>query len=145
MPKTSSHRTAAKKARQQPETLRLSSLSPSLTVNDLQRSIRWYRDVVGFHISEDWKDGDTVIGVRLRAGSAEVVLNQDDFAKGRDRKKGEGFRVYCYTRQSVDELAANIRVRGGTMTREPTDQPWGSREFDLVDPDGYRITIAHRA
>ena len=33
--------------RRQPETLRLRSLMPSLTVNDLAASVAWYRDVSG--------------------------------------------------------------------------------------------------
>ena len=34
--------------RQQPESLRLRSMAASFTVNDLDRSVAWYRDVLGF-------------------------------------------------------------------------------------------------
>src|SRR5438045_7279684 len=33
--------------RQQPESLRLRSIAASFTVNDLQKSVAWYRDVLG--------------------------------------------------------------------------------------------------
>jgi predicted enzyme related to lactoylglutathione lyase len=42
----------------------------------------------------------------------------------------------------VDELAAAIEARGGTLESPPADMPWGARAFSLVDPDGYKITIA---
>jgi catechol 2,3-dioxygenase-like lactoylglutathione lyase family enzyme len=142
MPKVSAHRTAAKVARKRPETLRLASISPSLTVNDLEKSIALYRDVLGFVVAEKWEDKGKLVGVLLKAGSATIMLGQDDFAKGRDRKKGEGLRIYCSTRQNVDELAAAIKSRGGRLDHEPTDQPWGTRDFAFTDPDGFKLTIS---
>jgi len=127
--------------RKQPETLRLRQVMPALTVNDLQASIAWYRDVLGFMVAEEYKRDDQVMGVRLKAGSIEILLGQDDFAKGRDRKKGVGLRFFCVTAQDIDQLAAAIKERGGQLTQEPTDQPWGTRDFALVDPDGFNISI----
>jgi uncharacterized glyoxalase superfamily protein PhnB len=140
-----SKRRPAKKsrpARKQPESLRLSSVAPSLTVNDLQRSIAFYRDALGFHVEEEWKHDGQVRGVQLRAGAVAIMLGQDDFVKGRDRKKGEGFRLYCSTRQDVNHLAAQIKTRGATLLEEPKDQPWGTRDFAVTDPDGFKITFS---
>jgi lactoylglutathione lyase len=128
--------------RKQPETLRLRNLSPSLTVNDLGASIRWYRDVLGFTLEEEWKDGDVVVGAQLNAGAITFMMSQDDFAKGRDRVKGVGLRFYCTTAQDVDRLAADVEARGGVLAQPPTDNPWG-RDFTVVDPDGFKITITN--
>ena len=127
--------------RKQPETLRLRDVTPSLTVNDLQASIAWYRDVLGFTVAEEYQRDGKVMGVRLIAGAATFLLGQDDFAKGRDRQKGVGFRLFCETAQDVDQLAAAIKARGGKLSQEPTDQPWGARDFAVVDPDGFNISI----
>lgn len=127
--------------RQQPETLRLRSVMPALTANDLQASVAWYRDILGFMVAEEYKRDDQVMGVRLKAGAVEFLLGQDDFAKGRDRQKGAGLRFFCVTAQDVDKLAAEIKARGGQLTQEPTDQPWGARDFALVDPNGFNISI----
>jgi uncharacterized glyoxalase superfamily protein PhnB len=134
--------TRAAQPRKKPETLRLGTLTPSFTVNDLQRSLAWYRDVMGFHVVEEWKTDGKVVGAQLRAGSVHVMIGQDDFAMGRDRQKGVGFRMYCGTRQNLDHLAGAIKARGGQLAHEPTDQPWGSRDFAVVDPDGFKITIS---
>jgi len=131
--------------RSQPETLSLSSVMPALTVNDIQASIAWYRDVLGFTVAEEYQREGTVLGARLKAGASEVLLAQDDFAKGRDRKKGVGLRLYCLTAQDIDQLAAGVRKRGGELAQEPTDQPWGARDFAVVDPDGFNISISTRA
>lgn len=128
--------------RKQPETLRLRAMMPAITATDLQASLAWYRDVLGFTVAEEYKNEGRVMGVRLQAGTVQIMLGQDDFAKGRDRQKGAGLRFYCTTAQDVDQLAAAIKERGGQLTHEPTDQPWGTRDFGVVDPDGFNISIS---
>jgi catechol 2,3-dioxygenase-like lactoylglutathione lyase family enzyme len=128
--------------RRDPETLRLRGISPGLTVANLQKSVAWYRDVLGFFVGEEWKRDGVVTGVELLAGTAAVFLGQDDWAKGRDRKKGEGFRLHFTTGQDVDKIAARAKAAGGVLESEPADMPWGTRAFAIVDPDGFKLTIS---
>jgi uncharacterized glyoxalase superfamily protein PhnB len=132
---------APAKARAKSDTLKMSEASPGFTVNDLQKSLAWYRDVLGFAVDERWEQDGRLTGVSLRAGGVTFMIGQDDWKKGRDRKKGEGFRLYCTTTQDVDALAKGIEARGGKLDQEPRDQPWGTRDFALTDPDGFKITI----
>ena len=131
----------APKARKAPETLRLRSASPGFTVNDLEKSLAWYEGVLGFVPKERWMRDGKLAGVELLAGSVLFMIGQDDWAKGRDRAKGVGFRLFCDTVQDVDKLAAQVKARGGVLTQEPKDQPWGTRDFAVEDPDGFKITI----
>ncbi len=135
-------RTVKKPQRKQPESFRARGVSPSLTVNDLQRSIAWYRDVLGFTVQDRWEDGGKLMGVELVAGSASIVLNQDDFAKGRDRRKGEGLRLWLGTVQDIDAFATRIKAHGGVLDREPRDMPWGARVFSISDPDGFKFNVS---
>lgn len=129
--------------RKQPETLRLRAIMPAITATDLQASVAWYRDVLGFIVAEEYKNSEgRLMGVQLQAGSVQVMLGQDDFAKGRDRQKGAALRFFCTTAQDVDQLAAAIKERGGQLAHEPKDQPWGTRDFGIVDPDGFNISIS---
>lgn len=131
----------AKMRRKKPETLRLRSVTVGLTVNDISRSLAWYRDVLGFTVADEWRVKGELRGVEMKAGTVFIFLGQDDWKKGRDRIKGEGIRLYCRTAQNVDRLAADIKTRGGVLSHEPQTQPWGERDFGLVDPDGFKITI----
>ena len=90
-------RPATRPQRQHPESLRLRSMAASFTVHDLDKSVAWYRDVLGFVVGERWEDGGKVRGIQMKAGSCDIMLGQDDFAKGRDRKKGDGFRLWVAT------------------------------------------------
>ncbi len=123
-------------------TLNLGAVMPAITVSDLGASIEWYRDVMGFVVANEIEHEGQRVGAMIIAGSVQFLLGQDDFAKGRDRQKGIGFRLYCVSEQDIDELAATIRARGGTLDQEPTDQPWGARDFSVVDPDGFKISIS---
>ena len=128
-------------ARRQPETLRLRNVTPSFTATDLQRSIAFYRDVLGFVIGDEWREDGALAGCEIRAGAVMFMLGQDDFKKGRDRQKGLGARVWCHTAQDLDRLAAEIKARGGVLDQEPQDMPWGDRVFMITDPDGFKLTF----
>jgi catechol 2,3-dioxygenase-like lactoylglutathione lyase family enzyme len=124
-----------------PESLRLTLITPSLTVDDLQASLAFYRGVLGFTVKETWEHEGELRGVSLVAGSAHLMLGQDDWKKGRDRPKGAALRLWFTGSRPVDELAGEIRARGGTLESEPEDMPWGGRAFSVVDPDGFQITF----
>lgn len=119
--------------------------SPGFTVNDLEKSLAWYRDVLGFAVEERWERDGKLMGVSLQAGDVTFMIGQDDWKKGRDRVKGQGFRIYCETSQDVDLLAERVRRSGGRISEGPRDEPWGGRAFTVVDPDGFTITVASGA
>ena len=135
-------KTGAKRPqRRQPEALRLRSMAVSLSCADLDKSIAWYRDVLGFTVGERWEETGELRGIQMKAGACDIMLGQDDFAKGRDRAKGEGLRVWVATAQDIERIAARVRAKGNVLDYEPQEMPWGDRAFALTDPDGFKITF----
>jgi lactoylglutathione lyase len=130
-----------KQRRRDPETLRLRSVEPALTVDDIERSLRFYTDVLGFVVGERWEEGGQLRGVSLKAGACSLGLSQDDWSKGRDRKKGEGISLWCGTAQDIDALAARIKAAGARLAQEPSDSPEGGRMLAVDDPDGFRLRL----
>ncbi|HKO55063.1 MAG TPA: VOC family protein [Thermoanaerobaculia bacterium] len=118
------------------------TISASLTVDDLQQSLAWYRDVVGFAVERTHEREGKLIAISLRAGDVRLLITQDNGALGRDRAKGEGFSLMITTDDDIDALASGIRERGGKLESDPVDTPWGARMFRLRDPDGFRLTIS---
>jgi catechol 2,3-dioxygenase-like lactoylglutathione lyase family enzyme len=125
--------------RSEPQTLRLRSLGISLTCSDFQKSLAFYRDILGFHVDRTYPEGR---GAAIVAGDVRISLNQDDWKKGKDRKKGLGMRIYLNTGQDIDEVAARIRKAGGKLDDDPADRPWGVRSFSITDPDGFGLTFS---
>ena len=125
-----------------PEPLQGQSLQASLTVKDLDKSLAWYVEVVGFTVSRRIERDGKLRGVAVQAGDVRIILNQDDGAKGWDRVKGQGMSFQISTTQNVDAVAKRILERGGALETEPKDMPWGARVFRVRDPDGFRWTIS---
>jgi uncharacterized glyoxalase superfamily protein PhnB len=121
--------------------LQAKNITPSLTADDLQRSITFYEGL-GFGVEERWEDNGTLTGVMMMAGQTHIGLSQDDWKKGRDRVKAVGMRIFIGTDQDVDQLAARAKDAGISLDAEPHDTPWGSRAFEVTDPDGFKLTIA---
>ena len=115
-------------------------VSPSFTANDVVASINWYRDVLGFTLKEKWEHEGALMGGSLVLGRATINLSQDDWKMGRDRKKGQGVRMFITTADDINAYAKAITSRGGTLDGEPKDD-WGFRAFSVTDPDGFKITF----
>ena len=118
------------------EAAQITAIVPTLTVDDLQKSITFYEAIV-----ERWEEKGTLLGVMLRAGKSRIGLNQDDWKKGRDRQKGIGVRLSISTPGSVDEIAKRAKDAGITLKSEPRDTEWKSRAFEVSDPSGFLLTI----
>lgn len=123
------------------ESFHASSLAASLTVANLQTSLAWYRDVLGFTVARTFEREGKLLAASLRAGTVPLLLTQDDGARGTDRVKGEGISLQFTTAQNIDEMAKRVRERGVTLDTEPSDVQ-GARVFRLRDPDGFRLVIS---
>ena len=125
--------------------LQAKPMNPGITCNDLQRSLKFYTEGLGFEVTRTGdKDGKLQFAM-LKAGDALLGVGQDDFAKGRDRVKGVGVRFWINTAQDVTTIATRVKAAGYKLDSEPAPLPWGPMGFTLTDPDGYLITVSHDA
>ncbi len=124
------------------ELFRGSSLSASLTVKDIHKSLAWYHSVLNFAVDQKYERDGNLFAVSLKAGEVRILITQDNGVKGFDRSKGEGFSLRITTDQNIDDIANRIKKLGGILDSEPADTPWGVRMFRLHDPDGFKFTIS---
>lgn len=125
----------------QSEAFVASSLSVSLTADDLHQTVAWYRDAVGFRVEQKFEREGHVFAVRLSAGSILILITQDNGAKGGERTKGEGISLRLITPGDIDQLAKRILDFGHSLDSEPEDQ-FGARAFRVRDPNGIRILFS---
>ena len=117
-----------------------------LRVGDLDRSIAFYREVLGMQLlsRKDYPDGQfTLAFVGYGDGGAEIELT---YNYGVDRYEiGTGFGHIAL---EVDDAAATwtqVRARGGKVTREAGPMKHGTTVIAFVeDPDGYKIEFIQR-
>ncbi len=120
------------------------TLGGSLTCKDLEASIRFYRDAIGFAVAQTYENNGEVAAAVVAAGNCQLVLNQDDGKLGWDRIKGQGFylQINVGALADVDATAARIKAAGGTLIDEPADRPWGVRMFQFRDLDGFKLGVS---
>ena len=117
-----------------------------LFVEDMPTMIRFYRDVLGFEITE----GEGAVNVYLiKDGTLFMLYERKNFEQMTSRKyeylKGINghfeLALYVDTFEEVDLEYAKAIEGGARSVLEPTTEPWGQRTCYLADPEGNLIEI----
>jgi len=117
-----------------------------LFVEDMGNMIRFYRDVMGFEITEP----ENAVNVYLKKdGVLFMLYGRENFEKmtGRSYEYLKGLnghfeialKVDSY--EEVDRVFAEVTAKGGRSIMEPTTMPWGQRTCYVADPEGNLIEI----
>lgn len=122
----------------------VSELRVSITVDDFDTTVAFYRDAVGLEPLADWSSADGRV-VALAAGRATLELIDckqaefiDDVEVGR-RVSGP-VRLALAVPDSAAASAA-LAAAGATVVAEPRTTPWGDVNARLADPDGMQLTL----
>jgi catechol 2,3-dioxygenase-like lactoylglutathione lyase family enzyme len=94
---------------------------------DLQRSLAFYRDVLGLAIAREFPGGTVFF---LGGGFLELSGSAGTPA-------GPAVALWLQVR----DLAAAHREVADHVVREPRLEPWGLHEMWIKDPDGTRIVL----
>ncbi len=104
-----------------------------LEVNNLEDSLEFYSEVLGFEIESSTGNADPPIA-SLRSGSLRITLVQQVETM---LKRGRGVHFVLGV-EDVDNFHQRLRARNVDVS-EPRDEGWGGRFVSLQDPDGYRL------
>ncbi|MBW3082652.1 VOC family protein [Bifidobacterium phasiani] len=120
-----------------------------LGVRDMRRSVRFYRDGLGFRAT--CADDEPGVCFFDTPGTKFELFPLDGLAKdigGDDPPRiADGFGGITLTynverRNEVDEVIGLVRRAGGTVVKEPQDVFWGGYHAYFADPDGYYWEVA---
>ncbi len=108
-------------------------------VKEVDRGLRFYRDLLGFKLIEDFRYEGTAVYARLRApgGDGTIALHQAGPAVS---VSSEGVRLYFEVRD-LDSFCRRLQKKGFYITQLPRMMPWGWRHAYLNDPDGHEISL----
>ncbi|WP_431046934.1 VOC family protein [Streptomyces sp. P1-3] len=129
---TTEHTSAAAQSTGQ----RAPSVWPTLQAHDAPALIDFLVDTVGFERTAVYQDGDRIAHAELDwpEGGAVMLGSYDPDTEGWCLRPGT-FGAYVVT-DHVDALYERLRHAGVKVLREIADQPYGSREFGIADPEG---------
>ncbi|HXE57821.1 MAG TPA: VOC family protein [Gemmatimonadales bacterium] len=116
-------------------------VAPCFLVADVVRAANYYRDRLGFRYERFWGDPPTFCMVK-RDGIVIMLSRVADARAVRPNRSatpgGDAWDGYVWV-EDADALHAEFASRGAVIVRPPCDQPYGCRDFDVEDCDGYRL------
>ncbi len=141
--------------------------SSYLRVADVERSLRFYRDGLGFAVSRRFEEDGHTFWAQVTNGELTLMISDrpsrfvegDDLDEGAHEHDDQGYHIFrgvdavtagelnlvtfLYV-ASADQAYEELLANGVTPIDEPADKPHGLREFLVRDPDGYYYAIGSR-
>src|SRR5262245_40736249 len=106
------------------------TVMPELPMDDVPGGVRHYRDVLGFSVNYEQHD----IGVLDRDATRLLLIARTP--------QHSGIGSASFYVRDVDRLYSELREKGANVQGEPVSQPWGLREFSILDIERNRLTFA---
>ncbi len=121
----------------------ITELFPILTTADLERSLGFYRDLLGGVVTYEFPGPDGAPAyVGLNLGSSHLGIGREpSFEPGAGRR---AVSLWVYA-DDCDAVVERLRVAGVRIVEEPADQPWGERVARVLDPDGNEVIVGSRS
>jgi catechol 2,3-dioxygenase-like lactoylglutathione lyase family enzyme len=118
-------------------------------VHEPDLALAFYRDALGLELRNDVAREDfrwITVGADSQPGVGIVLTNYlngspaDSDAVAALVAKGALNGVHFHT-DDLDATFEKVRSSGAEIVQEPTDQPWGTRDFAVRDPSGNLVRI----
>jgi catechol 2,3-dioxygenase-like lactoylglutathione lyase family enzyme len=118
-------------------------------VHDPDLAVAFYRDALGLELRNDVARGDfrwITVGAASQPGVGIVLTNYlngspaDSDAVAALVAKGALNGVH-FRSDDLDATFEKVRDTGAEVVQEPSEQPWGTRDFAVRDPSGNLVRI----
>jgi catechol 2,3-dioxygenase-like lactoylglutathione lyase family enzyme len=123
----------------------LKKLTPNLVVADVDRSVAFYRDLLGFAVNSTVPEASPYVFAIVKSGGVEIYLNapgpaHEEYPAFKGRPIGGTLTLFI----DVDDIrGAYAELKGRVEVVMPLEKKWyGVTEFAFLDPDSYIITFA---
>jgi uncharacterized glyoxalase superfamily protein PhnB len=114
------------------------SVRPILNVSDIRESLAWFEQL-GWKTTFVWDEdetGEPEFGGTGSGADAEIFL-----CRNGQGERGTWVSWFLDGLDDVDRMHACAVELGLDVAMEPTDEPWGVREFHLRHPDGHTFRV----
>ena len=117
------------------------SIAPYFVVDDVVATANFYRDKMGFGYERFW--GDPPRFCMVHRGGIIIMLSQlSKTGVMRPNRvadpNGDAWDAYIWV-ENADALRNEFKGKGVKIARDLCDQPYGNRDFDVEDCNGYRL------
>jgi predicted enzyme related to lactoylglutathione lyase len=121
-----------------------------LAVADVDRSVAFYRDLIGFEIEATYDDPPyatlALAGTRLSlAEQGHAAEDRPGVTMAAPEDASKANVVLVVEVDDARAVYAELQEKGARFLAEPFEPPWGGCRFFCVDPDGYLAEIEQPA
>jgi len=134
-----------------PQPTTFSKITPNLLVSNVERSLSFYVDVLGFEPGMHVPDQSPFVFAAVTSGPVEIFFNDaatavKEYPAFAGKPIGATGTLYIEVEGTgtIDAFHDRIKPKA-TITMPIVTQFYGMREFAILDPDGYVITFGQRA
>lgn len=120
----------------------MGSVMPMLLVDDLDATLSFYRDVLGFEVTFAMRaPNETDFHASVSDGESSLAFGPASTLDAAARAQlGAGVMLWFSKQEDdLDAYYARVREGGARVVEEIADQDWGDRTFVIADPDGYQL------
>ena len=110
---------------------------PIFPANDVQASIDYFVDGLGFTLAGIWKNEDGTDNFAIVCLD-KITLGLTKSERG---NTGEQWAAYFYL-EDIEAFSDEVASRGVKILRGPEDSFYKCREIEMVDPSGNRFCMA---
>ena len=128
-------------------------LTPNLVVTNVEASLNFYRNVLGFQLGFTVPDAPpyvfgSVVSEPGEADGVEIFFNDqkavaEDYPALGAKPIGGSLTLFIEV-EGIEEVLAAVTNAGAKITMPLKEQFYGMREFAFEDPEGWVVTIAER-
>jgi len=123
-------------------------LHTMLRVGDLERSLRFYTEVLGMRQlrRKDYPDGKFTLAFVGYGEESETAVLELTYNWGVNKYEiGNGYGHVAIAVDDAYKACEDVKKRGGKVTREAGPMKHGTTVIAFVeDPDGYKIELIER-
>jgi predicted enzyme related to lactoylglutathione lyase len=120
------------------------SVAPYFIVDDVVTTANFYRDKLGFKYDRFWGHPTPAFCMVRRSGIT-IMLSQHagpGFMRPNNTAADGAWDAYIWM-DDADALQKEYAAKGVKIVRGICDQPYGMRDFDILDCNGYRLCFGH--
>ena len=129
--------------------MRLKNLIPMLNVSDINKSLRFYEEALGFKIVSDPKAIEEWRWATIQSGETELMLSETETdieleAPIDPQESTKWPSIFYFYPDNVNQLHEHIKKRGYIPTPLIVTI-YGMKEFSIQDPDGHMLSFGEDA
>lgn len=120
---------------------KIKTISAQFVVGDIERSLEFYKQKLGFAI--DFQYGDFYVGINKDGSSIHLKSGKSSTAERKNKRDHEDLDIVCSV-SGIENLYEELLNRSIEIVQPLREMPYGT-EFYIADPDGYIIGFLEQA